>query len=107
MSCTWQIHAPVGKRVFLSFDYIDLEACEGCGCDSLAVFDGASASNNAFPVLCGTAIPSEMYSSSSQDITVKFLSDLTVTYTGFNVTVRFLDQSKPNSKFYFPIATPM
>eukprot|EP00058_Branchiostoma_floridae_P019490 XP_002604980.1 hypothetical protein BRAFLDRAFT_92623 [Branchiostoma floridae] len=80
---TWRIEAGNGDVVHLAFDQFDLERRQvlnrKCTWDYVAVYDGT---NNLKDKLCGKELPPEV--SSSTVLSVAFVSDATVSRSGFS-----------------------
>ncbi|XP_076833991.1 CUB and zona pellucida-like domain-containing protein 1 [Brachyhypopomus gauderio] len=79
-NCEWQLSAPTGQRIFLSFVDLDLEHC--CNCDYVRVHDGPSTASPLLSKLCYNDTLQDFHSSSSH-MTVVFRSDHSVVARGF------------------------
>ncbi|XP_078607820.1 uncharacterized protein LOC144879857 [Branchiostoma floridae x Branchiostoma japonicum] len=79
----WRIEAGNGDVVHLAFDHFDLERRQvlkrNCSWDFVAVYDH---NNNLKDKFCGKVLPPEVESSSS--LSVAFVSDATVSRSGFS-----------------------
>ncbi|KAK1904962.1 Deleted in malignant brain tumors 1 protein [Dissostichus eleginoides] len=78
--CVWQLRAAHDQRIFLSFDYLQLENC--CGCDYINVYDGPSVNSRFLGKVCNDSL-STFYSTSNY-MTVLFRTDSSVVGRGFN-----------------------
>ncbi|XP_066506067.1 deleted in malignant brain tumors 1 protein-like [Hoplias malabaricus] len=75
--CRWQLYAPEGQRVFLSFTDLQLDRC--CACDNIEVFDGST----LLATLCFNKTSPKNFQSSSSHMTVVFRSDRSGVARGF------------------------
>ncbi|XP_071475764.1 cubilin [Marmota flaviventris] len=93
LSCTWLIIAPVNKLIQLTFNTFALEAMtnsQQCLYDYVKLYDGESENDCLAGTFCGSTIPAP-FISSSNFLTVHFVSDLTLEREGFNATYTFVD----------------
>uniref|UniRef100_UPI00397FD0CE CUB domain-containing protein n=1 Tax=Salmonella sp. s54395 TaxID=3159664 RepID=UPI00397FD0CE len=79
--------------VDLSFTTFDVEQHSTCNFDKLTVYDGDTAASAVLAVLCGSDIPSNVYSSGINMLLV-FTTDVIVTGAGYDGTVVFIDESE-------------
>ncbi|XP_071849597.1 uncharacterized protein [Apostichopus japonicus] len=93
VSCSTDVIASAGQVVLLSFTDFELEGSATCFYDKLAVYDGSSSSSPLIIELCGSDMPSPIYSSGPL-MYMEFTTDSSVTYTGYNGTVTFIDESE-------------
>lgn len=93
-SCTWKLTAPLGSNVMLkSFDY-NIESVRSsyyrssssCGYDSLTIYDGPTTNSQSLAKLCGTSKRFDGILSSSNTIYLKFVSDSSTSYKGFQIS---------------------
>ncbi|MGH0144022.1 UNVERIFIED_CONTAM: hypothetical protein FKN15_047101, partial [Acipenser sinensis] len=87
LDCVWNIVVPQNMNVNLTFSNFVLEGPSGAICryDYVKVFDG---DNENFPLVgtfCGNTVPAS-FASSNNFLTVKFVSDSSVSFSGFNAT---------------------
>ncbi|KAK2878866.1 hypothetical protein Q8A67_019657 [Cirrhinus molitorella] len=76
--CTWTIHSTGNTTVSLTFTDVALETC----CDYIRVYDGPS---TLYPLLEDIRVfRNQSFKSSSNDLTVLFFSDHSVTHKGFH-----------------------
>ncbi|KAM6953504.1 cubilin [Aplochiton taeniatus] len=89
LDCVWTIDMPVHKVINLTFSSFDLERPSGTVCryDYVKIYDGDSLSNPLLGTFCGNTLPASVQSSSNF-LTVRFVSDGVVQKAGFNATYR-------------------
>ncbi|XP_022316517.2 uncharacterized protein LOC111120118 isoform X1 [Crassostrea virginica] len=80
-SCQWDIHTPLGTRVYLKFDDFNLEN----DYDVVSIYDGRSTLDPLVGNFSGDSLPT-IPLSSSNNLLVQFHSDQDNQSTGFNVT---------------------
>ncbi|XP_034093810.1 deleted in malignant brain tumors 1 protein-like [Gymnodraco acuticeps] len=80
--CVWQLSAAHDQRIFLSFDYLQLENC--CGCDYINVYDGPSVNSRFLGKVCNDSLQQSTFNSTSNYMTVLFQTDGSVVGRGFN-----------------------
>eukprot|EP00058_Branchiostoma_floridae_P010524 XP_002596012.1 hypothetical protein BRAFLDRAFT_123740 [Branchiostoma floridae] len=88
--CIWKITVTAGKFVMLQFSQFDVEQDSSCSYDYVKVYDGASVSSPVLGTFCGTSVPASLVSSSNH-MTVRFVSDSSITETGFSATFSAVD----------------
>ncbi|XP_034093804.1 deleted in malignant brain tumors 1 protein-like isoform X3 [Gymnodraco acuticeps] len=81
-NCVWQLRAAHDQRIFLSFDYLQLENC--CGCDYINVYDGPSVNSRFLGKVCYDSLQQSTFYSTSNYMTVLFQTDGSVVGRGFN-----------------------
>lgn len=91
--CRWIIQIPpeileTKQYIKLTFEAFQLEYDSSCSFDKLTVYDGIKENNTMLGTFCGKDIPPPLFSSSAQ-IVVKFTSDNSMVYKGFNATIEF------------------
>ncbi|KAK3562973.1 hypothetical protein QTP86_012593 [Hemibagrus guttatus] len=79
--CLWQLWAPTGQTIFLSFQDFDLDHC--CNCDYVNVYDGPSTGSHLLGKLCHNDTNHLDFQSSSSFLTVLFRSDYSGVGRGF------------------------
>eukprot|EP00058_Branchiostoma_floridae_P025445 XP_002610935.1 hypothetical protein BRAFLDRAFT_131152 [Branchiostoma floridae] len=90
--CIWTITAPVGHFVELEFTAFDLEdGGSSCSYDYVAVYDGADTSAPLIGKYCGNTVPAPIHSHSNV-LTVRFVTDRSVTETGFRLIYTTTDE---------------
>ncbi|KAM9316697.1 scavenger receptor cysteine-rich domain-containing protein DMBT1-like [Gastrophryne carolinensis] len=80
-NCTWEIHVPMGYYVKLSFLQFSLETASNCVFDSVTIYDGLPGSSPQIEKICYPG--NYTFYSSSNIISIKFLSDISVQGFGF------------------------
>uniref|UniRef100_A0A1I8GM68 CUB domain-containing protein n=1 Tax=Macrostomum lignano TaxID=282301 RepID=A0A1I8GM68_9PLAT len=84
-TCTWQINAPVGKRIAAWFVYVDLEKTY----DTVTFFDGKNGSLKiakvSRPAYTNYSCVSPKYISSGNVLSMFFSTDVSVANTGFRI----------------------
>ncbi|XP_014677071.1 PREDICTED: exoskeleton protein RP43-like [Priapulus caudatus] len=91
--CKWQFQAPPGKVVhleFLSFNVESDEYVKNCSHDALLIYDGYFPYDDILGQICGHSLP-ENQISSGRNMTVHFVSDSGLTYSGFKIRYSFND----------------
>ena len=88
-NCTWIIDLPAYKSIKLKFDEMDIEKSPNCVKDRVTILNGKG--EDALPLrsYCGNKLPSTIRSS-TQVVTVQFVSDGSVNSKGFNLQYRGL-----------------
>ncbi|XP_033121873.1 ovochymase-1-like isoform X2 [Anneissia japonica] len=84
--CTWIITAPRDKLILLTFKHLDLEEAN-CQRDVIFVFDGSIENDTSSAIIgkfCGSNLPYPLLSSSNL-LTLVFLSSSSVQKTGFEI----------------------
>lgn len=84
LDCTWQISVPTDMVVRLTFNSFAMEDRD-CHYDYVEVRDGLYATDTLVGRYCGTTIPS-VYTSSSNFLYVRFVSDDSEAAAGFNAS---------------------
>ncbi|CAN8177227.1 unnamed protein product [Coccothraustes coccothraustes] len=91
ISCSWHIVAPPDKVVELRFGKFDVEPDPHCRYDYVAVFEGGARDDaRRLGRFCGEETPGPIVSS-SPELLVQFVSDLSVTADGFSATYTLRD----------------
>ncbi|XP_039428399.1 procollagen C-endopeptidase enhancer 1 isoform X2 [Corvus cornix cornix] len=92
ISCSWHIVAPPDKVVELRFGKFDVEPDPHCRYDYVAVFEGGARDDaRRLGRFCGEETPGPILSS-SPELLVQFVSDLSVTADGFSATYTLRDR---------------
>lgn len=103
--CQWKIRAPVDKAIELTVRRISIEATEECRWDKLEIFDGSltndtsSTTSNSLSLasLCGFILPTASYVTSSNEALIRFTSDGSVGYGGFQIDFRPVTPGSPSA----------
>ncbi|XP_023147359.1 deleted in malignant brain tumors 1 protein-like [Amphiprion ocellaris] len=77
--CVWQLRAAHDQRIYLTFDFVELENC--CGCDYISVYDGSSEYSGLLGKVCNGNVAS--FFSTYTYMTVVFRTDISVVARGF------------------------
>ncbi|XP_053569959.1 cubilin [Bombina bombina] len=87
LDCVWYISVPINKVINLTFASFALEAQSSgkCQYDFVKIFDSRDTTTNLQGTFCGSSIPAP-FVSSSNFLTVWFISDSNAESTGFNAT---------------------
>ncbi|CAH1246982.1 TLL1 [Branchiostoma lanceolatum] len=92
MDCVWTISAPEGIYIELEFTAFDVEAGgSSCSYDYVAVYDGPDTTAPLLAKLCGNTIPAPVHSHGNV-LTVIFVTDFSVTMTGFALVYTTTDK---------------
>ncbi|KAI0233877.1 Cubilin [Lamellibrachia satsuma] len=84
MTCGWKIQVDATKRVRLHFLSFEVEASTDCSFDSINIYDGHDTSAPLLQTFCGHNVPGDV-ASSGNTIFVRFKTDHSGTYGGFNI----------------------
>ncbi|XP_039611113.1 tumor necrosis factor-inducible gene 6 protein [Polypterus senegalus] len=90
--CYWHIRVRYGQRVHLRFLDFDVEDDMACLADYLEVFDSYDDINGFVGRFCGDELPEDILSTGNV-MTLKFLSDSSVTAGGFQLEYTTMDGS--------------
>ncbi|XP_015512725.2 cubilin [Neodiprion lecontei] len=92
--CTWNIQAPSGFIVRLSWHSFNLESHPACHHDYVKVYDYTEMDvKQEMGTFCGTAIPHVM-TTQSQKMSINFHTDHSVARDGFMAAYTFIDASR-------------
>ena len=98
-NCTWIIELPAYKNIELKFDQMAIEDSPNCAKDQVTIVNGKGKDAISLGSYCGNKLPPTIQSS-TEIVTIKFISDGTVNNKGFNLQYRGVKQrSKGNYKF--------
>ncbi|KAK4871991.1 hypothetical protein RN001_016115 [Aquatica leii] len=89
-TCMWVIVAPQGFSIQLTWIMFKLEESSVCGFDYVEVYNNHTV-NELIGKYCGNKLPPNSVSSSNI-VTVKFVSDQSINYDGFVLSYSFVDQ---------------
>ncbi|XP_043842607.1 deleted in malignant brain tumors 1 protein [Dromiciops gliroides] len=81
VNCVWEIEVNYTSRINLGFNYLQLEAHNSCNYDYIEIFDG-SPNGLLLGKLCNQT--QQIFTSSSNRLTVRFVSDVSIQNTGFS-----------------------
>ncbi|XP_038607493.1 tumor necrosis factor-inducible gene 6 protein isoform X2 [Tachyglossus aculeatus] len=94
--CYWHIRLKYGQRIHLSFQDFDLEDDTSCLADYLEIYDSYDDIHGFVGRYCGDALPEDIISTGNV-MTLKFLSDASVTAGGFQLKYVAVDPvTKPS-----------
>uniref|UniRef100_UPI00398EF8D3 scavenger receptor cysteine-rich domain-containing protein DMBT1-like isoform X2 n=1 Tax=Pristiophorus japonicus TaxID=55135 RepID=UPI00398EF8D3 len=79
--CTWYIRVDRNQRIKLKFTDIDLEVTSNCSFDYIAIYDGPSTNSILLSKICHGS--NQIFTSSSNSMTIFFSSDSSITRRGF------------------------
>ncbi|XP_013889413.1 tumor necrosis factor-inducible gene 6 protein [Austrofundulus limnaeus] len=82
--CYWHIRVPVGQRIRLHFLEFDVEDDTSCLADYLEVYDSYDDVSGFKGRFCGDYLPDDIISTGNV-MTMKFLSDASITAGGFQL----------------------
>nr|XP_018916792.1 PREDICTED: tolloid-like protein 1 [Bemisia tabaci] len=88
--CIWRLTAPPDFQVALKFQSFDVENHDNCVYDYVEIRDGHERDSPLLGVFCGYKLPPDIISTSNK-LSVKFVSDGSIQKPGFSVT--FLKES--------------
>uniref|UniRef100_A0A8B9CHJ0 Cubilin n=1 Tax=Anser brachyrhynchus TaxID=132585 RepID=A0A8B9CHJ0_9AVES len=93
LDCVWIITAPGNKLINLTFTSFVLEAqsAQTCRYDYVKLYDGDNENANLVGTFCGSTVPAP-FLSTSNSLTVKFVTDSSVEREGFNATYITVDR---------------
>ncbi|XP_039285883.1 procollagen C-endopeptidase enhancer 1 isoform X2 [Nilaparvata lugens] len=86
MYCVWEVAAPAGYVIQLTWSHFSLEETRNCALDYVVVSDNSSADGSSANILgryCGRSLPPQMISKDNF-MKVIFISDVTVAREGFS-----------------------
>ncbi|KAK5650137.1 hypothetical protein RI129_001166 [Pyrocoelia pectoralis] len=83
--CIWRITVPDDYQVALKFQSFEVENHDNCVYDYVEVRDGLTMDSPLIGVFCGYKIPADVRSSSNH-LSIKFVSDSSVQKAGFSAT---------------------
>ena len=90
---TWIIDLPAYKSIELKFDEMDIEKSPNCVKDRVTILNGKDGDALPLGSYCGNELPPTMQSS-TEAITIKFISDSTVNNKGFNLQYKGLKEQR-------------
>ncbi|XP_043916230.1 cubilin-like [Protopterus annectens] len=92
LQCVWNIVVPMNKNINFTFSSFALEGQSGgvCRYDYVKLYDGEDSSSHEVGMFCGSVVP-PFFVSTSNFLTVMFVSDSVVEMAGFNATYTAVD----------------
>lgn len=92
MRCTWIIFAPKGYIIQLNWLAFELENTRSYSCyDYVQIFDDIT-TNEEIGKYCGSTRPPDV-TSSTNVLTIKFTTDFSQNYGGFELSYKFVNAS--------------
>ncbi|XP_046777515.1 tumor necrosis factor-inducible gene 6 protein isoform X3 [Gallus gallus] len=88
--CYWHIRVKYGQRIHLQFLEFDVEDDTACMADYLEIYDSYDDINGFVGRFCGDELPDDIISTGNV-MTLKFLSDASVTAGGFQIRYVTID----------------
>ena len=96
-NCTWIIDMPAYKSIELTFHEMDIEESPNCFKDKVTILNGKDGDALPLGSYCGNDLPPTIQSS-TEAVTIQFVSDGTINNKGFNLQYRGLkERSKGNT----------
>lgn len=95
--CYWHIRVKYGQRVHLSFLDFDLEDDPACLADYVEIYDSYDDVHGFVGRYCGDELPEDIISTGNV-MTLKFLSDASVTAGGFQIKYIAVDPLSKSSQ---------
>ena len=90
-NCTWIIDLPAYKSIELKFDQMDIEESTDCVKDRVTILNGKDGDALPLGSYCGNKLPPTIQSS-TEVVTIQFVSDGSVNHKGFNLQYRGLKE---------------
>ncbi|XP_028292453.1 tumor necrosis factor-inducible gene 6 protein [Gouania willdenowi] len=95
--CYWHIRVRLNQRILIHFLYFDVEDDTDCLSDYLEVYDSYDDVSGFTGRLCGDSLPDDIISTGNV-MTLKFLTDASVTAGGFQLHYSALNSTLSSSK---------
>ncbi|KAF6116648.1 TNF alpha induced protein 6 [Phyllostomus discolor] len=95
--CYWHIRLQYGQRIHLSFLDFDLEDDPACLADYFEIYDSYDDIHGFVGRFCGNELPEDIISTGNV-MTLKFLSDASVTAGGFQIKYVAVDPPSKSSQ---------
>ncbi|XP_054685520.1 tumor necrosis factor-inducible gene 6 protein isoform X2 [Grus americana] len=94
--CYWHIRVKYGQRIHLQFLEFDVEDDTACMADFLEIYDSYDDINGFVGRFCGDELPDDIISTGNV-MTLKFLTDASVTAGGFQIRYITIDTPSKSS----------
>ncbi|NXU28221.1 TSG6 protein, partial [Thalassarche chlororhynchos] len=94
--CYWHIRVKYGQRIHLQFLEFDVEDDTACMADFLEIYDSYDDINGFVGRFCGDELPDDIISTGNV-MTLKFLTDASVTAGGFQIRYITMDMPSKSS----------
>ncbi|ETE70904.1 Tumor necrosis factor-inducible 6-like protein [Ophiophagus hannah] len=91
--CYWHVRVKYGQRIKIQFLDFDLEDDTACMADYLEIYDSYDDINGFVGRYCGDELPDSVVSTGNV-MTLKFLSDASVTAGGFQIEYTAINSTK-------------
>ena len=100
-NCTWIIDLPADqyKRIELKFVEISIEGSHDCTKDRVTILNGKDDNSLSLGSYCGNQLPATIYSS-TEAVTIKFISDSSVNDKGFSLQYKGLKERSEGKRVY-------
>ncbi|XP_006891730.1 PREDICTED: G-protein coupled receptor 126 isoform X2 [Elephantulus edwardii] len=96
-ACLWNLRAPIGYIIQITFHDFDIEEAPNCIYDSLSLDNGESQTK-----FCGATAKGLSFNSSANEMHVSFSSDFSIQKKGFNASYTRVPVSLRNQKVVLP-----
>lgn len=107
--CLYEIVQPPGKRIVLNILDMEIEGLSRNNCyfDYLEIYDGDNENSTKLATLCGDAedMPTDPFYSTHNYMLLKFASDTSLQFRGFNANYSTIDSSRHPIDFIVPVKT--
>lgn len=100
--CTWILVAPKGSVVQLSFSAFHLEQSSDCSLDYVNLYEGTASNGTKMQTYCGANLP-PVTQSSDNVLSLKFVTDSSVSGDGFRAQYVFIDSKRGLSIYFWRI----
>ena len=97
----WLVEMKVMSFLCVRFQMFELEAHSTCAYDYLDVYDGPSLNSPLIGRYCGHVIPTEQIRTTSNTMTINFITDFSVVRAGFRAVYRTTFGELSFILFYF------
>lgn len=84
-NCIWKLNVPEGFRIQLTFNSFMVESNSRCKYDSVEIRNGSCTDSPLIGKYCGNTVPPRV-TSDGRSLYVKFVSDGSTTYKGFEAS---------------------
>ncbi|XP_045763527.1 cubilin homolog [Maniola jurtina] len=91
-NCTWYIIAPEGMHIKLTWNRFELENMRSCDSDYVEIIETDDDNEDySLGKYCGDSLPPALTTSSNR-LTIRFISDMSIRLAGFSLSYSFLDE---------------
>ncbi|XP_021357124.1 cubilin-like [Mizuhopecten yessoensis] len=88
--CEWQINLATGVRIELTLNDFDFEPHVNCGYDGLEIYGGMDSASPLLITLCHTQTQPQVFTSTGNQMLIRFRSDVSISGRGFHASYRSL-----------------